>query len=400
MRRLLPLFLLGFLLAAGLAAQNALEQAEQAFREGDLDRATALARQALSRDPNAFFAHMILGVAAARQEQWSTATRHFQAVVRLQPSNPHGYFYLGQAKLYQHQWEAAIQNFTKALERNYPEQERLLVELALAQSEAGRPQQALASLSKVRRPADERLRAQYHAITAVAKAKLNQPAAAIEAVRLALEVDDSNPEYWDLLISALIKTDQSPQALAEAIRAQRKFPDRPDIQFLFAMASYYVPESPLNKLALRNLQESEPDSPRVLLAEGLLYRKQGRNKEATDAFQKAAQRGAPDAHLLLGIVHRENGEYDAAEQEYREAERLNPENGQVMLELGKLSLTRGDLPQAQTRLEKAAHYMPETSAVHYQLGLLYRRLGQTEKAEHHFRISRQFAAPAAAQPTR
>ena len=183
--------------------------------------------------------------------------------------------------------------------------------------------------------------------------------------------------------------DQSPQALAEAIRAQKKFPDQSDIQFLFALASYHVAESPLSGLALRNLREADPDSPRVQLAEGLLYRKQGKTEEATNAFRRAAARGAPDAHLLLGIVFRENGDYAAAERAYVEDERLNPRNGQVLLEIGKLLFARGELEQARIRFEKAAEYMPDAPAVHYQLGLVYRRLGQLEKAQEHLRLSKQ-----------
>lgn len=367
-------------------AQDLLEQADAAFRGGDFDRAAALARRVLARDARSLHAHMIVGVIAAQKNDWKVANEHFQTVVRLEPANPYGYFYLGQAKLYEQQWEPAIQYFARALERQYPERERLLIEMALAQNEAGRPQQALETLAKARMPADRRLAAQYHAVTAFAQAKQNQPGAAAEAIRQALHLDDSNAQYWGFLIGGLIGADQTPQALAEAIRAQAKFPDHPEIQFLFALASYYVTESPLSGLALRNLREAEPDSPRVPLAEGLLYRKQGRTQQATRAFEQAAHRGVPDAHLLLGIVYRENGDYEAAEREFREAERLSPQNGQVLLELGKFFLTRGDLEQARARLEKAVQYMPNAPAVHYQLGLLYRRLGQEEKAEQHLKL--------------
>lgn len=389
-RFLLSLFL-AIISAAAIPAQSAdlLEQADAAFRGRDFGRASALARRALASDSRAVHAHMILGVIAAQNNDWDVSDKHFQAVVRLEPSNPYGYFYLGQAKLYQHQWDQGIRYFLKALEREYPDHDRLMVELAVAQNEAARPEEALATLGKIPEPADERLAAQYHAVTAFAQAKLNQPGRAIDAMRRALKADETNSDHWEFLIGWLIKTDQTPQALAEAIRAQQKFPDHPDIQYLFALAGYYVSESPLSGLALRNLREADPDSPRVPLAEGLLYRKQGKTAEATKAFQRAAQRGAPDAHLLLGIVYRENGDYAAAEREYREAERLNPQNGQVMLELGKLFLARGEWEQARIRLEKAAQSMPDAPAVHYQLGLLYRRLGQTEKSEQHLRLSRQ-----------
>ena len=55
---------------------------------------------------------MILGAIAAQKNDWETSNRHFEAVVKLDPSNPYGYFYLGQEKLYQRQWDAAIKFFT------------------------------------------------------------------------------------------------------------------------------------------------------------------------------------------------------------------------------------------------------------------------------------------------
>jgi tetratricopeptide (TPR) repeat protein len=296
---------------------------------------------------------------------------------------------LGQAKLYQQEWTAAIRYFEKALACEYPDKPRLLIELALAQNEAGQPERALANLRSTAPPSDRDLAAQYYAVTSFALAKLNQPSAAVQTIRQALQSDDSNPHSWEFLIATLIKIDEAPQALAEAIRAQKKFPDHPEIQYLFALASYHVTESPLSKLALRNLREAGPDNPRVLFAEGLLARKQGRVEEATAAFQKAAQSGVQDARLLLGIVYKENGQYEAAEREYRKAALLNPQNGQVMLELGKLLLAQGDLEEARISLENALKYMPDASTVHYQLGLLYRRIGQPETSQEHFRKSKQ-----------
>jgi Flp pilus assembly protein TadD len=386
-------------IALGLAAQTPglLEQADAAFREGDLERAATLAQRAVERDPAALQGHMILGVVAAQKNRWEAANRHFQRVIELDPSNPYGYFYLGQAKLYQRQWNAAIQFFTSAFERQYPDTGRLLVELALAQNEAKHPKEALATLSKTSPPDDPRLAAQYYGVTAFAQASLNQLGPAIEAIRLALQFDDAASHYWEFLIDALIRTDQMPQALAEAIRAQRKFPDQPEIQFLFALASYHVTESPLGRLALRNLREADPTGPRVLLAEGLALRKEGNNEQAVIAFRNAAARGVPDAHLLLGILLREAGDLAGAEKEYHEAERINPDNGQVFLEMGRMLMTKGDLPGALARLKRAAELMPAAPQVHYQLGILYRRTGQNEDAERHLTLFRQLQAEQARQ---
>jgi tetratricopeptide (TPR) repeat protein len=367
---------------------DVLEQADEAFRQGNFERAESLAKEALARDPSAVHGHMILGVIDAQKRRWDASDRHFEAVIRHDASNPYGYFYLGQAKLFQQQWDKAIAYFGRALELQYPERERLMIELATAQNEAGRPQEALASLEAIGAPADRRLAAQFHAVTAFAKSRLRQPSAAIEAMQRAVQLEETNADYWSFLINELIKTDQNPQALAEAIRAQKIFPDDPELQFLFGLASYYVSESPLTGLALRNLREADPNGARVQLAEGLVYRKQGKMQEATQAFRRAAALSLPDAHLLLGIVYKESGEYEAAEKEYQKAEKLNPHNGQLMLEMGKLMIARGELEQARIRLEKAAEYMPDAPAVHYQLGILYRRLGQLEKAQEHLRLAK------------
>src|SRR4051794_37319894 len=89
-------------IAAGLGAQTAtlLEQADEAFRQGDIETARTLAQRVVQSDPAALHGYMILGVIAAQNNQWDVANRHFQTIVKLDPSNPYGYFYLGQAQLY------------------------------------------------------------------------------------------------------------------------------------------------------------------------------------------------------------------------------------------------------------------------------------------------------------
>lgn len=373
-------------LVALLLLQSLVEQADQAFRAGDLERAAALAAKAVESRTGVVHAHMILGVIAAQRQQWVAANRHFSTVVRLSPADPNGHFYLGQAKLYQKQWDAALRDFAKAEERGFADSERLAVEMAFAETELGRPQEALDRLRRL--PAGGS--AHFHAVTAFALAALHQYPEALEAIAQAREREPANPEHVHFLISTLIASDQMQTALREAITAQARFPDHADIQFLFVLASYYVPESPLGPLALRNLQECEPaGSPRVLLAQGLLHRKRGEGEEALAAFQKAAARGVPDSHLLLAILHKEHGDLETAAREFREAERLNPRNGQVMLEMGKLALARSDTTEAVTRLEAAVTLMPASSAAHYQLSLALTRAGRKEEATRHLQLSRE-----------
>lgn len=375
-----------------LAAQQSADlvrQADEAFRSGHLTRADGLARQALSADSDSIHAHIILGTISAQQGQWKPATEHFKSVIRLAPSNPFGHFHLGQAYLYQKKWKPAAEEFSRALELGYADRDRLIIQLAYAENEAGASQEAINRLNSIREPARKLLAAQYHTIQAYGYRRLNQPEQAIRSIRRAIELDETNPEYRVVLITLLMETSQLNRALAESILAQKKFPDYPDIQFIFGVASYYVTESPFTKLAYRNLLEVEPSSPRVLLLEGLTHRKKGRIEEANHAFRLAAEQGVPDAHLLLGILLKEDGDYSGAEREFREAERLNPHNGQTFLELGKLLAIRQNLTEALERLQKAERYLPKNPVVHYQLGLVYARLGEPNKAKYHTDLFRK-----------
>jgi hypothetical protein len=51
-----------------------------------------------------------------------------------------------------------------------------------------------------------------------------------------------------------------------------------------------------------------------------------------------------------GILLREAGEISEAEREYREAERVNPNNAQALMEMAKVLWEKGDLEGALTRL--------------------------------------------------
>lgn len=382
-----------FLVAISSAqVENALQQAEGAFRSGNFDQAATLAKQVLARDPSSKEAHLVLGIIASQRRQWDVAVPNFQTVIRLAPSDPQGYFYLGQANLYQQKWDEAARLFASALERSYPDRDRLLIEMAFAQNEGGHPRQALSSLQKAQAPKAGPLAAQYYAATAFALDKLDHPSEAVRAMRRAMEIDYSDPQYREFVISMLLKTNQLRHALVEAIDAQKRFPDAPQIQFLFGLADYCLTNGNLTKVALRNVVEAQPDSSFAFLLRGLVYRREGDQERALDMFMKAAQLGVPDSHLLLALILRNRDDMVGAERELREAARVNPRNAQLHLELGKILLARGETSEAASHLRKAEQYMPEASAVKYQLSLLYSRLGEKGKSSQYLQEFRQLKA--------
>jgi len=374
------------LIAAWLSPpQDSIQDAEAAFRSGDLNRAGILAKRVLVADPSSVPARIVLGAIASQNGDWAAATQNFEAVVRLSPSNPQGYFYLGQVNLYQQKWAQAAKYFASALERNYPDRERLIIQLAFAENEAGRARQALDRLLKIQPPQTGPLAAQYFAVTAYARGDLNQPLKAIQDMERAIEMDAFDPQYRVFMISILLNTDKRGWALAEAIDAQKHFPDHQEIQFLFGLASYNMKNLGMTRIALRNLSDADPASAQRILLQGMVHRLEGRGDQSTQEFLEAAQRGVVGSHLLLGLVLKENGDLAGAERELREAERLYPRNGQLELELGKLLMARGETSQAALRLKNAEQCMPTTPAVYYELARLYARLGQKERSDQYLK---------------
>ena len=370
--------------AAPSQDRDTLREAQAAFRAGDHDLASVLARKVLRTNQSSVNARMILGLVAAARNQWVEAKAELEKVTDVAPHDPNAYFYLGQVCLYLKQWPQAIKHFNAATERRYPDRSRLGIELALAQNESGAPQQALSTLKEAGIP-NGPYEPQYYAVRALVEANLHQPEAALESIQKARNLDPLNPQHWEFLISVLIEANRFNFALPDALAAQKKFPDSVMIQYLFGYTGYLFGESHFIRLAHRNVVEAEPDSPLGTMLSGLLHYNEGRKEQALVQFREAAQHGIPSSQLLLGLVLKESGDLIGAEREFRAAEQLSPRAGQVQFEIAKLLLDRGEVTEGLSRLIKAEQYMPGEPTVQYRLGMVFRSLGDSKRSSAHLK---------------
>ncbi len=383
------LFLFLFLsVAASSQDRDTLREAQAAFRAGDHDLASVLARKVLRSNQSSVNARMILGLVAAARNQWVEAKTELEKVTAAAPHDPNAYFYLGQVHLYLKQWPQAIKYFNAAAERHYPDRFRLSIELALAQNESGAPQQALSTLKEAGIP-NAPYEPQYYSVRALVEANLHQPEAALESIQRARNLDPLNSEHWEFLISVLIEANRFNFALRDALEAQKKFPDSVMIQYLFGFTGYLFGESQFIRLAHRNVVEAEPDSPLATMLSGLLHYNEGRKEQALVAFRDAAQHGIPASQLLLGLVLKESGDLAGAERQFRAAEELNPRAGQVQFEIAKLLLDRGEVNEGLSRLIKAEQYMPSEPIVQYRLAMLFRSRGDSKRSSEHLQKFRR-----------
>jgi tetratricopeptide (TPR) repeat protein len=110
------------------------------------------------------------------------------------------------------------------------------------------------------------------------------------------------------------------------------------------------------------------------------------------------------AHYLyaVALMKQENLQLnrDLVETELRTAIKLDPQLGDAYLYLGIFCTDIGDFSSAISALQKAVELMPLPDDAHYRLAQLYRRMGDTEKANQEIAQFKQTSAQKDAQAER
>ncbi len=107
--------------------------------------------------------------------------------------------------------------------------------------------------------------------------------------------------------------------------------------------------------------------------------------EAREPDGSAAGQPLPvPSPALLDLMR--NGQYQVAEQAFRQTARRHPDNALVLANLGLAEARLGNTASAQTHLEEAATLMAQPpAALHNELGRVYRQQGLFERAENSYR---------------
>ena len=125
----------------------------------------------------------------------------------------------------------------------------------------------------------------------------------------------------------------------------------------------------------------------------------GRTDEARAVLTRALA-DTQDAGLmeLLGLTHSQQGAIGEAERCWRQAERWDPDNADVCLDLGRLAVSRRQWSEAVAFLKRAADRSQHAVEPLYSLSQAYRMLGNIEEAERYRRLAdqRRAARPAPA----
>jgi tetratricopeptide (TPR) repeat protein len=196
-----------------------------------------------------------------------------------------------------------------------------------------------------------------------------------------LELDADNADAHRWLGAAYYELGAVREALVHLRKAAELRPHDPGPHRLIGLISVEFSEP---KTAIEAYQEAlrrapdRSDNDEVRFALAKIFYRTNRHQEARELLLQCA----PTANILALLADCEHG-LGHTERSWlvlHDALRLDPEQVRALGLKGKLLMERRHFEDAAQTLETAARLAPKDTTVLYDLGMAYRRIGQTEKA--------------------
>ena len=206
--------------------------------------------------------------------------------------------------------------------------------------------------------------------------------------RKALEmVPQDSLTLGDLALVCLKK-----QHYSEAIEYYKKAiefgPGNADAHLYLGIAYMETHRLELAEPELRKAVSLLPMNSNARNALGKLYLDEGRSAEGEEQFRRSVE---IEPNMIgygrLGLIHWQRGDVKLAEQEWREALRLAPNDPTILNNLGLVCTYHGRYAEAVSFIHKALEREPNDPNLHLNLGIAYGKMGQNASAETEFRTA-------------
>ena len=215
----------------------------------------------------------------------------------------------------------------------------------------------------------------------------------------AKQLDPEDPEILFEFGKVCLQRNLLEDALPALEKAVALKPDRDP--YVYVLASANVARGNLSKAAslFARLLQKHPHDAVVKYSIGAVNYLQGKYPEAESLLKQSLQ-AQPDqvaASYYLGLTYDALGEDDRAVVVFRDLLRSHGEHAPSCVKLGSILLRQHHYDEAREELERAVLLDPGSVQAHYQLGLLFRRLGRTAESDSQFAESRKLEAERSSQ---
>jgi len=177
------------------------------------------------------------------------------------------------------------------------------------------------------------------------------------------------------------RIDQEQQDFKDAIENLSKAvlrPPFPDTAFYLGMAYLKSGDDPNAEKWLKEATRVDPGNSRAYYQLAILYRKQGRTKDAADAFARTKEeKVSSDKLTQLKVQCDQELNHGLTEKARSLCEQLDdPQNSEKLAALGILYGQHGFLQEALKPLQRAAEISPKSPQMQYNLAFTYFQLGR------------------------
>lgn len=177
--------------------------------------------------------------------------------------------------------------------------------------------------------------------------------------------------------------DANPLIRSEAVTSLDILRPEDRVQFLLPMLQ--DPVRLVHTFAARSLASV----PINLLSEAALKQREAVIKEYKETQMLNAD--YPVAHINLGNLYLNRGEYDRAAASYKKAVEIEPAFIPGYINLADVYRAQNQDEKGMSILEQALYLTPKSAPAHHALGLLMIRTGEPKKAVHHLRKAAMLA---------
>lgn len=134
--------------------------------------------------------------------------------------------------------------------------------------------------------------------------------------------------------------------------------------------------------------DQQPDFADAYYNLGLAYKKMEQLDNAIEAFTAAIINNInnSEAFYSLGTIYLQKGLFNKAMEQFQQALNLKPD-ANIYNAIGTVYLETGLLDEAMTEFQQAIRIKPDYSVANYNLGLVYWKKGEVQKAKEHIQSS-------------
>jgi tetratricopeptide (TPR) repeat protein len=323
------------------------QQAQKYLQDQKPQRAVPVLRDIVSLDPKNLNAQANLGVLLFFQGDYAEAIPHMRAAVELQPDLWRILALLGIAEKRTGDLKAA-QNVLERAFANLSEQKIQIqagLELIELYSASARLDKALSVAMKLQELAPENPQILFVSYQ-ISRQMMDQSLLSM------MMVAPDSAETHMMMANELGRRGDLASAIAQYRESIRLNPMLPGAHF---------------ELAEQLRTSSDP----------------ALNAQAEDEYRAATQVNQYDAKSWrqLGVIMAARGDLKAAEEHYRKARALQPQDSEAKTGLAIVLISTNQTGEAISLLESAVKDDPTNIAAHYRLSTLYRRGGRTADAK-------------------